>query len=76
MMYAVKIPKIGNITAATISELSTKVRQAIELGGFGASDIGARWTVYEHINAHPGIVIGVLSYNGRWQTVAQLMVRS
>lgn len=59
----VKIPKIGTVVADNVSDLTSRVRAAIDENGYGASDVGSRWTV----RTDAGVKIGLLSYNGRFE---------
>ena len=59
--YKVKIPLIGTVKAQSIEFLISSVMEEIDIKGYGASDVGARWTVHES-----GSKVGILSYNGRF----------
>jgi hypothetical protein len=58
----VKIPKIGTVIADNVDDLTSRVREAIDENGYGASDVGGRWTVKNDAGK-----IGMLSYNGRFE---------
>lgn len=61
-MLNVKIPKIGTVIADNVNDLTSRVRAAIDDNGYGASDVGGRWSVYMGVRK-----VGTLSYNGRYE---------
>ena len=66
-MLKVKIPKVGVISAATMESLSDAAWKAVHNApngcgtGYGASEVGSNWPVSEN-----GVIIGRMSYNGRF----------
>lgn len=64
-MPSVKIPVLGVVRAATVEQLSRKVRRKIIAENLGASNVGSDWPILEG-----GEEIARLRYNGFVERIA------
>jgi len=64
-MLRVKIPKVGVISAITLKTLGDAAWNAVHSAnggfGYGYSEVGSDWPVSDD-----GVIIGKMSYNGRF----------
>jgi hypothetical protein len=60
-LFAMRVPHIGMLTSASVEGLVGQLETARDEGGYGSSDIGARWVVKDSGGKH----VASVTYNGR-----------